>query len=484
MSPSARRARCSRTPPPRPRGRRARRRWRRPRRARAAGRRRAAGQPGGRRPRGDGAGAARAARAHGGQRDGERRGNGRTTTSATSSAGPASPSMSSDDAVGQLAGPARGAGRRRRQPVEALVDELAAAFDEPVGVEHDRRARRDRRRCPRRRTGGRRTASTVPAPPCRCRPERRPGPDEQHRQVPGAGPAQLAGRASRACRHTHVLPCAPGMRAANRSSRSSAAAGPCPSSRYAASALRSWPMTAAARGPVPDDVADGERDAVVVDRDEVVPVAARLGVGVAREVPGRRGQPGQQRQLAGEQAALQDVGHLVLDGVQPGPVQRLRALARDCADGAPARPIGGPSGNASPIAPIARPPAAAGPRRLPGDSGRPHRLPGADGPGQRVLVGDPHPARRPARRAPRAGPPAPRRRRPGRAQRQRVPGDHGATSSGGRPGQCGHDVRTPPRCGGRATRRRAAPRVAGPARTGRRGSRRSRAPRGRARGTP
>ena len=77
---------------------------------------------------------------------------------------------------------------------------------------------------------------------------------------------------------------------------------------------------------MPDDVADDHRDPVLVDRQQVVPVAARGDADGAGQVAGGDPEPGQRRQRRGEQAALQDVRHVVLGLVQPRPVQRLGAL--------------------------------------------------------------------------------------------------------------------------------------------------------------
>ena len=247
-------------------------------------------------------------------------------------------------------------------------------------------------------------------------------------------------------------------------------------------------MTAAAAGPVPDDVADRDRDAVVVDRDEVVPVAARLGVGAAREVARRRRPAGRAGELARQQAALQHLGHLVLDGVQPGPVQRLRALARHRADdralaGAHARRGRGerqPDRADRPARPTAtarrrrtaarpRPPTcratAAARWRMALTNGWSSRQPHAAGRARehldlvaRALHDDGL----------------------GRAERQRVPGDHGGDLRGrGGARERRHDVREPLRGAPRdATRPRAGPRAGGRARTGRRARAR---PRGRRR---
>jgi hypothetical protein len=192
-------------------------------------------------------------------------------------------------------------------------------------------------------------------------------------------------------------------------------------------------------GPAADDVADGERDAVVVDRDEVVPVAARLGVGVASEVARRRGQTGQPGQLAGQQAALQGVGDLVLHGVQPRPVQRLRALSRDRADDralAGAHPgTGAAEGEADradrPALQQQRDDGVGRQAVATGGLARPHRMSGAHGAGQRVLGVDPQPPRRACQHLQLLAR-AHHDHGVGRAERQRVPGDHGGDLRGGR----------------------------------------------------
>ena len=85
-------------------------------------------------------------------------------------------------------------------------------------------------------------------------------------------------------------------------------------------------MTAAAAAAVPHDVADDQRDTVPprgsMSYQSPPDRACSRRVCTA---PPRRAGPA--RAARGEQAALQDVGDLVLGLVQPGPVERLRALA-------------------------------------------------------------------------------------------------------------------------------------------------------------
>ena len=79
---------------------------------------------------------------------------------------------------------------------------------------------------------------------------------------------------------------------------------------------------------MPDDVADDQRDAVSPTCSmsyQSPPDSACSVAGVYRAAPASRASGGRR---AGEQAALQDVGDLVLGLVQPRPVERLRALAR------------------------------------------------------------------------------------------------------------------------------------------------------------
>jgi hypothetical protein len=74
---------------------------------------------------------------------------------------------------------------------------------------------------------------------------------------------------------------------------------------------------------VADHVADGERDPVVVEQEDVVPVAARLDLGRG-QVAGRQRQPVVFGQRAGEQALLQDGGDAALAVGVDGPLQGLR----------------------------------------------------------------------------------------------------------------------------------------------------------------
>ena len=99
------------------------------------------------------------------------------------------------------------------------------------------------------------------------------------------------------------------------------------------------------RGAVADDVADGERDPVVVEQEDVVPVAARLDLG-GGQVAGRQRQPVVLGQRAGEQALLQDGGDAAL------------AVGVD-------RPVAG-SARPSPTSVVAKPRSSAGNSRAVG----------------------------------------------------------------------------------------------------------------------
>ena len=85
---------------------------------------------------------------------------------------------------------------------------------------------------------------------------------------------------------------------------------------------------------MPDDVADDQATRRR-RRQHVVPVAADRDADGAGQVAGGDAEPGQLGQLGREQAALQDVGHLVLGLVQPRPVQRLGALPGQREHGGP-----------------------------------------------------------------------------------------------------------------------------------------------------
>ena len=105
---------------------------------------------------------------------------------------------------------------------------------------------------------------------------------------------------------TAVVDSAPSTERAYRPRTSSAWAGPSATREAALRALRSWPMTPAARQAVADDVADGDGDAVAGQVDQVVPVAAHVqgadGGPVAhrRPVVADRAAGGQHRLLQGE----------------------------------------------------------------------------------------------------------------------------------------------------------------------------------------
>ena len=75
-----------------------------------------------------------------------------------------------------------------------------------------------------------------------------------------------------------------------------------------------------------DDVAHGDGHPVLVELDQVVPVAAGAGALGARHVPRGQRQPVDRGQRLGEQAALQRLGDPLLRAVEPGAVQRLCAL--------------------------------------------------------------------------------------------------------------------------------------------------------------
>ena len=182
-----------------------------------------------------------------------------------------------------------------------------------------------------------------------------------------------------------MLPAAPATRAANRSSRSSAAAGELPSSRCAASDAAQLTHDGRGRRPVADDVAHDERHRRVADLEHVVPVAAGERVLRRRGVAGGAGEPGQRGQAGREQAALQDLGDLVLGLVQPGPVERLRALARRGDERAAlvvvelGRAVGEPQAD-GPDHPV-------GQRQRHGErGGRPLRIAGAHRAGERVVA--------------------------------------------------------------------------------------------------
>ena len=111
------------------------------------------------------------------------------------------------------------------------------------------------------------------------------------------------------------------MEPTSRFSRVSAWPGSKPSRTYARSALRSWPIAAAARDALADDVADDQHQFVVGGADDVVPVTADLDVGAAGQVAAGHHGAGQLRQRTRQQAVLQGGGDPVLGLVELGVLQ-------------------------------------------------------------------------------------------------------------------------------------------------------------------
>ena len=84
---------------------------------------------------------------------------------------------------------------------------------------------------------------------------------------------------------------APGSRAANRSSSSSASAGLAALQQGGGQGAAQLPHDRGRGRALADDVADGDGHAVVVQLDHVVPVAAGLGALRAGQVAGGEGEP-------------------------------------------------------------------------------------------------------------------------------------------------------------------------------------------------
>ncbi|GAA3030482.1 hypothetical protein GCM10020229_47390 [Kitasatospora albolonga] len=97
----------------------------------------------------------------------------------------------------------------------------------------------------------------------------------------------------------------------------------------ARTALRSWPIVAAAPDAVPLDVPDHQRDAAAA-RDRVVPVPADLHPPGARQVARRHRQARDPRQPVRQQRLLQAPGQRELGVVQPRPVQGLGDQPAQC----------------------------------------------------------------------------------------------------------------------------------------------------------
>ena len=214
-----------------------------------------------------------------------------------------------------------GVGRRSRPSSM----QLAAALDQPVGVEDERRAGRDGRRRPRCTAAG--PASAEHGAGAGAVEEADPPPSsEQRRRVPGARPADRARGSSRAPGRP---PSTPAHRAAGRrSGRAAPAPRPdrSPCSSAADSALRSWPMTAAAAGPCPTTSPTAIATRSLVELDDVVPVAAGLGALGAGQVVGRQREPSRRGSSAGSRLRCSVSAMPLLGPVEPGPVEGLGAL--------------------------------------------------------------------------------------------------------------------------------------------------------------
>ena len=203
--------------------------------------------------------------------------------------------------------------------------ELVPPLDQSVGVEQQDRARLDRGGSlgVRRAVRPRRARCRSPAP---SRNSARPSEKQQRRRVPGPGPADDPALAGRRPGRRPWTPWPPGSRAANRSSSSSASAGLAARQQRGRQRAAQLAHDRGGRRTLADDVADGDRDPVVVQLDDVVPVTAGLGARGAGQVARGEGEPVQVGQPLRQQAALQRLGDPLLGAVEARAVQRLGAL--------------------------------------------------------------------------------------------------------------------------------------------------------------
>ena len=127
-------------------------------------------------------------------------------------------------------------------------------------------------------------------------------------------------------------------------------------------AVRSWPIAAAARSPRPITSPMTKRDPAAGQRDHVEPVAADTQVPAAGEVALRGVDAGDPRLGARQQGALQGDGGGARLVVQPDVVQRQRRPGRDLlGEGhVVAGYVGPPGSRASPTTPSTRPRARSG----------------------------------------------------------------------------------------------------------------------------
>ena len=160
------------------------------------------------------------------------------------------------------------------EPAEADVDRLFAALDEPVRVEQQPGARRQR-------------DLGICAPPgAGADAERRRAPDpEQPRRLSGLRRAPAEGARPRRSepaalqvdlRVGHRRPARRLDLRDERSSRSITSAGPSSAAASARTALRSWPMALAATMPRPTTSPTTIADPMLAGGERVVPVAAHL----------------------------------------------------------------------------------------------------------------------------------------------------------------------------------------------------------------
>ena len=212
------------------------------------------------------------------------------------------------------------ASRSRSRPTSSAS---RRPLDEPVGVQQQRRAGLQRRAC-----AGRSAASPGRPSAARARPSRKraspSGADEQRRRVAGVRVAQRARSRARRSASTTVVRTQSPSPSAKRLRRSAIAPLSSACMRIARSALRIWPIVAAAAMPRPTTSPIADRDAPAGQRDRVVPVAADVGAVVAGLVARGERHARHRRQRARQQRALQ----LLRRSARSRSYRRVRAIAR------------------------------------------------------------------------------------------------------------------------------------------------------------